>query len=220
MEPIEFEVTEVEGWDQTAPEVELTKNVGTEAELVDAINSGASIVTLTDDITLNETLNIEAKNAVVLNLNGKTLTNKVDNAKTDVIVVAADATLTINGEGTIEAVSGNDGYAVIADGTVIINGGTFKAGVDANSAANAVVYVRNEGKVYVNGGEFPNENNSVYVLNKKDADRATTVIEVRGGKFTGFNPADNAAENAGTNFVAEGYESVAVDTNVWEVRAK
>ena len=30
------------------------------------------------------------------------------------------------GEGTVEAVSGNDGYTVISDGTVIINGGTFK----------------------------------------------------------------------------------------------
>ena len=94
------------------------------------------------------------------------------------------------------------------------------AGLDATNAPNAVIYARNNGRVYVNGGYFPNDNASKFVLNKKDADRATTVIEVRGGKFGTFNPANNAAEEAGTNFVAEGYESVEVETNVWEVRAK
>jgi hypothetical protein len=147
----------------------------------------------------------------VLDLNGHTLKNKKENTATDVIVVAEGATLTINGEGTIEAVTGNDGYAVISEGTVVINGGTFKAGVDANREANAVVYARKNGKVYVNGGNFPNEYNSTFVLNKKDADRATTTIEVRGGKFYNFNPANNAAEGEGTNFCAEGKTVTLVD---------
>ena len=164
-------------------------------------------VTLSKDIELNNTLFIQAN--MVLNLNGFTLTNNVDNKQTDVIVVREGVTLTINGEGTVEAVSGNDGYAVIADGTVIINDGTFKAGLDENGEANAVVYVRGNGKAFVNGGTFPNENNSAYVLNKRDADRETTTIEVRGGRFYKFNPADNAAENPGTNFLAEGYTSKA-----------
>lgn len=162
--------------------------------------------TLAEDLVIDEPLVVKAGVNAVLNLNGKSITNKVDNTATDAIIVEAGATLTINGEGTIEAVTGNDGYAVIADGVVIINGGTFKAGVDSAGEANAVVYVRGNGEAYINGGVFPNENNSAFVLNKKDADRATTKIEVRGGEFTAFNPANNAAEGAGTNFVAEGYK--------------
>lgn len=172
--------------------------------------------TLAEDLVLEEPLVVKAGVNTVLNLNGKSITNKVENAATDVIIVEEGATLTINGDGTIEAVSGNDGYAIIAEGTVIINGGTFKAGKDANGETNAVVYARGNGKVYVNGGSFPNENNSAFVLNKKDADRATTVIEVRGGEFTNFNPADNKAEGPSTNFVADGY-TVQENGNVYTV---
>ena len=177
----------------------------------------AKVVELSADVVLSETMVISEH--TIINLNGKTITNKLGNTSTDVLVVEAGATLVINGEGTVEAVSGNDGYAVIADGTVIINGGTFKSGVDANGKPNAVVYARGNGEVYVNGGNFPNENNSVYVLNKKDADRATTVIEVTGGTFVNFNPENNAAENPGTNFLAAGYKVVA-NGNVYTVVKK
>ncbi len=174
-------------------------------------------VTLPSDMEIGHTLTVRSGVNATLNLNGFTLKNNVNNATTDVIVVEEGATLTINGEGTVEAVSGNDGYAVISEGTLIINGGTFKSGVDENNAPNAVIYARGNGEVYVNGGLFPNENNSGFVLNKKDADRATTTIEVKGGKFYNFNPEDNAAEGAGTNFVATGYHAEEVEANVWEV---
>lgn len=174
------------------------------AKLAAAVAAGGD-VTLDSDVVLSETLVIE-KN-VTLNLNGKKIVNQVENASTDVIVVKAGATLTIEGEGNVEAVSGNDGYAVIADGTVNIKGGSYKSGFDANNEANACVYARGEGKVYVSGGDFTSE--GVYTLNKKDADRETTVIEVTGGTFYGWNPANNAAEGANTNFVADGYKVVA-----------
>ena len=151
------------------------------------------------------TLVVRAGTNLTLTLaDGAVLKNNVKNANTDVIVVEEGATLTIEGNGTIEAVSGNDGYAVIAKGIVNIEGGTFKAGVDENGAPNAVVYARDKGKVYVKGGVFPNDNNSAYVLNKRDADRAKTTIEVTGGRFYKFNPENNAAEGAGTNFCKEG----------------
>ena len=165
-------------------------------------------VNLTQDHLIAYPLIVTSGVDAVLNLNGFSITNTANNPVTDVIIVEEGATLTINGEGTIEAVSGNDGYAVIAEGTVIINGGEYKAGVDENGEANAVVYARGNGEIYVNGGVFHNAHNSAYVLNKKDSDRATTTIEVRGGKFYGFDPANNAAEGAGTDFVAEGHISI------------
>ena len=226
-EAIEFTVEGVNEWVDNGSVALTTVEVASAKELAEAVALGQNVV-LADDITLTETLVVNpisatraaANHEMVLDLNGKTLTNAVDNTATDVIVVSEGATLTINGEGTVEAVTGNDGYAVIAEGTVIINGGTFKSGIDENDEPNAVVYARGNGQVYVNGGNFPNDNSSKFVLNKKDADRATTVIEVRGGKFGAFNPADNAAETAGTNFVAEGYGSYELEENVWTVVSK
>lgn len=174
-------------------------------------------VTLPSDMEVGHPLVVRSGVEATLNLNGHTLKNNKMNKDTDLIIVEQGATLTINGDGTLEAVSGNDGYAVISEGTLIINGGTFKSGVDENNAPNAVIYARGNGEVYVNGGLFPNENTSKFVLNKKDADRATTTIEVKGGKFYNFNPEDNAAEGAGTNFVATGYHAEEVEANVWEV---
>ncbi len=186
-------------------------------EVVEALNAGQN-VTLAADVELEETLVISSGTAT-LNLNGKTITNKADNATTDVLIVEEGATLTIDGEGTIEAVSGNDGFTVIADGTVIINGGTFKSGVEASGDGNCTIYARGNGKVYINGGNFstPEGDDETYVLNKKDADRATTVIEVKGGTFRNFNPANNIAEGTGTNFLAEGYSSVELTPGVWTV---
>ena len=181
-------------------------NVATEDQLVAALAKGGKVV-LQNNITISETLNVT--NTVVLDLNGFTLTNQLGNATTDVIVVAEGGELTINGEGTVEAVSGNDGYAVISKGLLIINGGEYKAGTDENGEANAVIYARGNGQVYVNGGTFPNDANSVYVLNKRDADRATTVISVAGGSFKNFNPGDNAAENPKESFLKDGYMAVA-----------
>ena len=210
LDEIEFEVIEVNEWiyaGEDAGQIE-------EAELKAALQLGGEVV-LAKDYVITSPLYVTEN--VTLNLNGHAISNKVDNAATDVIVVAEGATLTIEGEGTIEAVSGNDGYAIIADGTVVINGGTFKAGKDENGEANAVVYVRGEGKAFVNGGYFPNENASNYVLNKKDSNRSTTTIEVRGGKFVGFDPADNAAEYPAESFVVEGYYSSEVEANVFVV---
>ena len=209
LKPIEFEVKVID-W------VYVTQDEGqiAEAELRAAVQLGGN-VELTNDVVLTAPLQVTKD--LVLNLGGYTLKNAVENAATDVIVVAEGATLTVEGDGVIEAVSGNDGYTIIADGTVVINGGEFKAGKDANGEANAVVYARGNGQVYVNGGYFPNENASNYVLNKKDADKATTVIEVRGGKFVGFNPAQSPSEYPVENFVAEGYYTTEVEAGVFVV---
>ena len=205
---IVFTVDKVEEWDEAPNASDAAAN------LLYAAQMGGTY-TLTKNVELTSPVVVPAGSHFVLNLNGMTLKNQVDNAATDVIIVEEGAELVINGEGTgtVEAVSGNDGYAVIAEGKVTINGGTYKSGVDQNNEPNAVVYARGNGEVYVNGGFFPNELESKYVLNKKDADRATTVIEVRGGTFQKFNPANNAAENQGTNFVADGYVSIADGEN-------
>lgn len=197
--PSLFNVVIIPAFDGILPET-------AEEKLLMAAQMGGEF-TLEEDITVNAPVVVTKD--FVLNLNGKTLTNKAENTEVDVIVVEEGATLTINGEGNVKAVSGNDGYAVFANGTVIINGGTFESGYDTKGLTNAVIYVRGKGKAYINGGKFLSDNTARHTINKKDADRATTTIEVKGGTFQNFNPADNAAEGAGTNFLAEGHSSVA-----------
>ena len=189
---------------------------GSAQELEFAATFGGT-VKLTDDVTLDETLIVGAD--MILDLNGKTITNKVDNKQTDVIIVKEGATLEINGDGNVTAVGGNDGYAIISEGTLIINSGNYQSGRDSNGGPNAVVYARGNGKVYIKGGSFKNEGNTsgdAFLINKKDADRATTTIEITGGAFHKFNPANNAAEGAGTNFCPEGCYVAQVGEN-WYV---
>lgn len=176
--------------------------------ILDAFENGG-VATLTENVLLNQPLVVKSGVKAVLELNGQTITNKAANKLTDVILVEEGAELTINGDGVVEAVSDNDGYAVIANGKLTINGGTFRSGIDQNGESNAVIYARGKGEVYINGGTFEkSEGDAGFVVNKKDADRATTTIEIRGGMFKGFNPANNAAEGANTNFCATGYNTV------------
>ncbi|MBQ8502395.1 MAG: hypothetical protein IJ494_08930, partial [Bacteroides sp.] len=177
-------------------------------ELLFAAANGGE-VTLTEDVVLDGALNVTSD--MVLNLNGYTITNKVENTSTDVIIVRKGATLTINGEeGGVTAVSGNNGYAIISQGKLIINGGTYRSGLDEKNDGNCTIYASGNGEIYIYGGDFstPEGDDATYVINKKDGDRATTKIAIYGGQFKNFNPQNNKAEGAGTNFVAEGYKAV------------
>ena len=198
-------------WNENGTQGEITteepvSNVATAEQLAAALAKGGKVV-LQNNIDLTETVTVPAGVTAVLDLNGKNIVNNPAGTATDVIIVKGE--LTINGEGTVEAVTGKDGYAVISEGLLIINGGTYKSGVDANGEPNAVIYARGEGKVFINGGYFPNDNASKFVVNKKDADRAATEISIAGGTFGAFNPGDNAAEGPATNFLKAGFMAVA-----------
>lgn len=125
--------------------------------------------------------------------------------------------LTIDGDGIVEAQECQYSMAIWAqNGNVTINGGTFINGGDACD----LIYASGNSLVEIYGGIFkptartselvPGTMNAYTALNVKDADyRAGTAnIVVYGGKFYGFDPANNVSEGANTNFVAEGYESI------------
>lgn len=177
-------------------------------------------LTLTSDFVIEQPLTVPAGEVASINLNGHNITNKVDNAEKDVIIVEEGATLTINGEGQITAVSGNYGYPVFCYGELIINNGVFTSGSDEYGEPNACIYAKNNGKITINGGEFKSTADPSYILNLYDNSRNTASITVKGGKFYGFNPADNRAEGSGTNFLAEGYHSIETSEGVWEVFSK
>lgn len=115
----------------------------------------------------------------------------------------------------------NDCYAVdVQDGaTVVIEGGTFAGNIHA-------VYVY-EGKAIIKGGFFsvqqPYPKTGLeyeFVINCYDGNRqnGTASVKIMGGTYVNFNPADNAAEGAHTNFVADGYTVVSetqANGDVW-----
>ncbi len=208
-------------------------NVVSETELRYFIANGTD-VKLGADIDL--TTGIEVAKKVTVNLNGKTLTAKKDTEGIGIFMVVTGGDLTIEGDGKIDSACLTNDYSmaiwVKETGKLTVNGGTFTNvgakdmeddGKTANN--NEVIYVRDNGSAVINGGTFiGNTSNKTYgagfTLNLRDQDRATASIVVKGGTFTGFNPADNAAENAGTNFVAEGYRSVYNEAeNTYTVKA-
>lgn len=177
---------------------------------------------LTEDVVLGETVAVEAGKEVVLDLNGKTISNTADLWNTAAndwsLLSVRGGCLTIKGAGTLQAKE-NDCYAVdvMDGGKVVIEDGTYVGNVHA-------VYVF-EGTAEIKGGKYSIQQPSGlpspygYVLNCYDANRknGTAKIMVSGGEFVKFNPADCAAEGAHTNFLAEGYMSVEAEEGVWTV---
>lgn len=105
---------------------------------------------------------------------------------------------------------------------VVINGGEIAPSPDFEDPdkCNPAVYVgkgsngsTTGGKVIINGGTFGKQNvvnnyllNVEDILRKQEGKTPIDFIEVRGGVFWNFNPANNKAEGENTNFVANGYK--------------
>ena len=77
-----------------------------------------------------------------------------------------------------------------------------------------------KGTVNIYGGVFETDGDASYLINCKDNYRSKCTVKIMGGIFVGFNPADNTAEGANTNFLADGYVSKEITYNgkqAWEV---
>ena len=143
------------------------------------------------------------------------------------LFINADTTINAGNGGGIYCANKTDASASYAGGpfvadvgngsTVTVNGGTYYGG--------CTTFQVEKGTLIVNGGFFSvypdiDTNDYRYVLNCIDANynNGTAKIIVKGGTFVNFNPANNAAEGAGTNFVAEGYSVISetkANGDVW-----
>ena len=142
-------------------------------------------------------------------------------------------TVNIYGNVTFEGNSGAAGsYALrLINGTANIYGGHFKTA--GGSSGNAeCIYVQssqpsrgaayNQCNLNIYGGVFEKTGDAKYLINclDKPYKDGKCAIKIMGGIFVGFNPADNTAEGAHTNFVAPGYKSVETTYNgkqAWKV---
>lgn len=178
--------------------------------IMNAFANGGEVV-LESDLVLAQPIVLENDVQVVLNLNGHTIQN-VGTVGDQVALRVNKGTLIIRGEGTVDGGNGansNLAVRVAGDGRIYIEGGTYKVGGE-----NSTIYASGNGKIYISGGEFYGgevhgygAGDQRWVLNYKDADRETALIEVTGGKFYDFNPANNVSEGANTNFVKDGYKA-------------
>lgn len=107
--------------------------------------------------------------------------------------------------GGVKTAANAELYAVVVRGgaELTIEGGEYIGGTSAVSVT--------EGTLIINGGYFAAQtNNKDFTINCVDAayDNGTAVVKIQGGSFLNWNPEDNAAEGAGTSFVADGYKVV------------
>lgn len=108
----------------------------------------------------------------------------------------------------------------IYDGKVTINNGHFIGGIDSETGnAGPAVYiysnsVNNNAELIINGGVFESAtDDATFLINMDDNNLGAASIQIKGGTFVGFNPADNTADGAGTNYVADGYVSTKTTYN-------
>lgn len=132
------------------------------------------------------------------------------NADTTINASSAGGILCANKRNPAEGVYNGGPYVAHVSGegiVVTVNGGTYHGGCS--------VFNVQKGTLIVNGGFFQvtpdvDTNDYRYTLNCIDANykNGTAKIIVKGGTFVNFDPSNNAAEGAGTNFVADGYKVI------------
>lgn len=153
-------------------------------------------------------------------------------AAIEVGVQANSGTVNIYDNVTLEGNSGAAGsYALrLVNGTANIYGGHFKTagGLNGDSECIYLQSIKPYREAYrqcnlnIYGGVFETTGDAKYLINCKDEPYkdGKCAIKIMGGIFVGFNPADNTAEGAHTNFVAPGYKSVETTYNgkqAWKV---
>ncbi len=194
------------------------------AELTNALENGG-IVNVPDDLPYGEvgdTLEdrVAIKQPTTLNLDGKLISpDNMGNNGTNFValMVRADTTINATANGGIDTgVNGGYGINVLDGATLVINGGEYYGGGTA-------VQVQ-KGTLIINGGHFAAEPFDEpwgynFVLNCYDPayKAGTAKIIVKGGTFVNFDPSNNSAEGAGTDFVADGYhvESETRGSDTW-----
>lgn len=195
------------------PYFEFTSTDSQTVEYLASPKNAAGVNKLLSDVTLTKQFSV-TKDGVVLDLNGHALTSTYSSTSAGAIYVnvisPAPAALTVKdsvGGGSIAAASAHSVFTLGSNGQLTVEGGSF-------TGKHIVYATKTTSEATITGGTFA-ATDAGFTLNMLDSARGT--ITVTGGTFTGFNPANNSAEGAGTNFVPNGYVSTETSTGVWTV---
>ncbi len=185
----------------------------------DTIVLGGNVV-LTDVNGVSGTLTpmFTIDKSITLDLNGMTI-SIADDVKAGSIT-GMPALLYVTGEntnvtvknGTVDAEAGSNGaYAIAVDGgaTLNIESGFYTGGPTAIEVKQGNLNILGGNFALTASCEATIPSYSKYLINCVDANYAndTANVTVYGGTFKNFDPANNASEGAGTNYVANYYVS-------------
>ena len=170
------------------------------------------------------TINIEGTNLNVTGT-GKFVGPSNSYTTTGAFWVQHSNTLNIDGNISVESGTNSDFNAcvIVFNGTVNISNGYFHSSVSKDGSSSPCIYLfGNTGVAYANitGGVFEADGDAMFIINCDDTNKSRCHVKVMGGTFVGFNPADNTADGAHTNYVATGYKSVETTYNgkqAWKV---
>lgn len=184
-------------------------DLGNMDHFMQCVANGGEYTVLDEIFTLNPAKPIVLEKELTINLNGKLIVGP----QVDIMFRIADGgSLILNGPGGIMT----NGYIASANegGKIIVNGGKY-------TSYDCTCFQANGGKVFIQDGSFTAVvwKGTYYTLNHIDAMNQIGLIEVTGGTFYNFNPADNHAESPQMSFlpVAGGYkvESEEVEGITW-----
>ena len=198
--------------------------VGNYADMKKAFADGGSIA-INDNITADATKTAAADRVIVKEPTtlylGATYTvpgSLEDSNNWAALYVTKDLTINASSNGGINCLDKTDASASYIGGpyvahiagegiTVTVNGGNYYGG--------GTIFNVEKGTLIVNDGFFQvapdiDTKDYRYTLNciDKNYKAGTANIIVKGGTYVNFDPSNNAAEGAGTNFVADGYKVV------------
>ena len=169
---------------------------------------GATITLLTD-INTSSYYEVKGENPVTIDLAGHNITGS---GISGLFYVTVKGDLTIKGEGTVTAVEDNGAAMAVwvrsSLAKVTLEGGTYTQQITNTADPHFDLIYVERGNVYVKGGTYEGSTPD-WTLNCKDDyyQSKEANIEVTGGTFVGFDPANNKAEGENTSFVPAGYVS-------------
>lgn len=143
-----------------------------------------------------------------------------------VIEVKKGGSVDIYGNLTFDAKGGSKANNAIRifKGTANIHSGYFHTvgGSPKENSSECILigYYNTDCYLNITGGIFESDGDATYLINCMDDYKKRCHVKVMGGTFVGFNPADNTADGAHTNYVAPGYKSVETTYNgkqAWKV---
>lgn len=143
-----------------------------------------------------------------------------------VIEVRNGGSVDIYGNLTFDAKGGSKANNAIRifKGTANIHSGYFHTvgGSPKENSCECILigYYNTDCYLNITGGIFESDGDATYLINCMDDYKKRCHVKVMGGTFVGFNPADNTADGAHTNYVAPGYKSVETTYNgkqAWKV---
>ena len=189
-----------------------------------AATDGATVKLLTDvrtDGTDSRDARLTIGKPITLDLNEHTIHSPdgMGNNNTNFVAlyVIADTTLKAT-TGGIDT-GRNGGYAInVNEGAKLtIDGGKYYGGGTAVQVQKGELTINNG---YFDAEAFGSPYGYDFIINCIDAayKDGTAKVAIKGGYFAHFDPSNNSAEGAGTNFVADGYVSVTSDKSGYDYK--